>query len=499
MSKSTREMPYHSVAISALAALWLTACGGGGGGGEVTAAPAPGSSTVEAPAAGPAAGPAPAPSTSSVRITALTQQAAPNTDYTVAATAAGTVVVTLPPSASLQVNDTVSVTGESANSWRIAQNAGQTVSTTNLSGNTAIGQSWSPTNTPQPWHWLASNAAGDVLVALANLGQINVSTDAGASWTQVGPVRTWISVDMTPSGDKMVALAFGGEMFISNDRGANWTQATHPALAENGSFNREWESVAISDDGMRIAAAVLRDDFAGTAGPIYLSTDGGVTWAASSAPSLEWRGITMSPNGQLLTAVALGIGGRVYNSNDGGVTWVLSGDTVDRDWYRVAASADGQTIAAAEHIGGRLYISRDRGATWTLVTSTPAGDYTTVAMSADGQVIAASVTGERTPGVADGAVYLSTNGGASFAPLTMPGTDDNWRALAMSTDGNMLVAGTGRFTSTPGQLYTSRSNRTMTGTLGSLTGGQGNSVQLQYLGNGQFRVISSAGGAFSIR
>lgn len=492
MSNSTREMPYQSIAISALAALWLTACGGGGGGGEVTAAPAPGPQNVTAPA----------PATSSVRITALAQQAAPNTDYTVAAASAGTVVVTLPPSAALQVNDTVSVTGESANSWRIAQNAGQTVATTNLSGNTSIGQSWTASNTPQPWHWLASNANGDVLVALANLGQINVSTDAGASWTQVGPTRTWISVDMTPSGDKMVAVAFGGEMFMSTDRGASWNQVTHPALAETagttaGSFNREWESVAISDDGMHIAAAVLRDTVAGTAGPIYLSHDGGVTWAASSAPSAEWRGITMSPNGQLLTAVA--IGGRVYTSNDFGATWTASpGDTANRDWYRVASSADGQTIAAAEHIGGRMYITHDRGASWTLA-GTPAGDYTTVAMSADGRVIVASITGERTPGVPDGAVYLSTNGGASFTAMPMPGTDDNWRAVAMSADGNMLIAGTGTFTSTPGQLYTSRSNRTMTGALGSLTGGQGNSVQLQYLGDGQFKVLSSAGGAFSIR
>jgi hypothetical protein len=422
----------------------------------------------------------------------------------VAATSAGTVVVTLPPTASLQVNDTVSVTGESANSWRIDQNAGQTVSTTNLSGNTAIGQSWIATNTPQPWHWLASNAAGDVLVALANLGKINVSTDAGATWTQVGPDLTWISVDMTPSGDKMVAVAYGGGLYISTDRGATWNQAMAPNLMETtggfaGTYNREWESVAISDDGTRIAAAIIRDVPGNSRGAIYTSADGGTTWTEQlGAPSIEWRGITMSPNGQLLTAVA--IGGRIYTSDDFGVTWTASpGDPTDRDWYRVASSDDGQTIVAAEHIGGRLYITHNRGASWTMVTSTPAGDYTTVAMSADGQVIAASVTGESTPGVQDGAVYLSTDGGATFAAMPMPGTDDNWRAVAMSTDGNMLIAGTGRFTSTNGQLYTSRSNRTMTGTLGSITGGQGNNVQLQYLGDGKFRVLNSAGGAFSIR
>ena len=411
-----------------------------------------------------------------MRITGLTQQAQPNVSYTVAATVAGTVTITLP--ATLAVGDKVSVLGESSNSWQIAQNGGQTVSTTNLSGNVATGQSWTAAGTTaQPWHWLASNAAGDVLVALANLGGIYVSTDAGANWSMVNIARTWISVDMTPSGNKMVAVAYGGEMFISTDRGTTWTPVAGLAT------NAEWESVVISDDGNRIVASVYN-------GSIYTSADGGATWTERTAAGTRlWRGLAASADGMRLTAVAAG--DRVYTSDDAGVTWTPTpGDTAIRDWYRVGSSADGQVIAAAEHIGGGLYLSSDRGASWRLA-NTPGGDYTTVTVSDNGQVIAASITG--------GTVHLSTDGGATFTALTMPGTDNNWRAVAMSADGNMLIAGTGTFTATPGLLYTSRSNRTMTGTLGSITAGQNDAVELRYLGDGRFEVLSSSGGPFAIR
>jgi hypothetical protein len=55
------------------------------------------------------------------------------------------------------------------------------------------------------------------------------------------------------------------------------------------------------------------------------------------------------------------------------------------------------------------------------------------------------------------------------------------------------------FGATTGQLYTSLGNRTEMGTLGSITGGQGQTAELEYIGDGQFRVRSSSGGAFTIQ
>jgi hypothetical protein len=75
-------------------------------------------------------------------------------------------------------------------------------------------------------------------------------------------------------------------------------------------------------------------------------------------------------------------------------------------------------------------------------------------MSADGQAIAATITnGESTSTV--GSVQFSTNGGASFTAVAMPGTDTHWRTVAMSADGKQLVVAAGTYTQSAGQLYTS--------------------------------------------
>jgi hypothetical protein len=102
---------------------------------------------------------------------------------------------------------------------------------------------------------------------------------------------------------------------------------------------------------------------------------------------------------------------------------------------------------------------------------------------------------------APGRVLLSTDSGASFAPVTMPGSDTDWRAIAMSADGDKMAAAAGDFQLNPGTglLYTSQGDRTSIGSTGSITGGQNDSVTLQYLGNGQWSVPASTGGPFTIQ
>ena len=97
-------------------------------------------------------------------------------------------------------------------------------------------------------------------------------------------------------------------------------------------------------------------------------------------------------------------------------------------------------------------------------------------------VFAATLTNATTgAGAPTGSVQVSRDGGATFAPLAMPGTDTHWRAVALSEDGNALTVAAGTFTAVTGQLYTSVGNRTSYGA-GSLSGGQGASVDLVYEG-----------------
>jgi len=422
--------------------------------------------------------------------------------YIVAATVAGTVTITLPPAP--QVGDTVSVTGQSANSWRIAQNAGQTVLTSGMAGNVAPGESWTPRLAPKVWHWLSSNSTGEVLLAgEAAGGLLNTSVDGGVNWTTGNsPGGIWISSDMSASGDRMVAVQYGGDLYMSTDRGTTWTAvpSTDPGVNLSG---QPFESVNISQDGQRIVAAVQN-------GPLYVSSNAGQNWVAGTMAAATltawWRAVDGSADGMIV--MAADHNGAIYRSTDGGLTWSLrnvtvGGVPVSDNWYRLKISDDGSVITAVGNTfggatgGTGIYVSRDAGLTWTRA-HTLVADYTAIAMSGDGQVI--GVTASNLSGGSTGRVLRSTDGGATFAPLTMPGTDTNWRAIATSSDGNKLAVAAGLFAgSVVGQLYTSLGNRTEMGILGSITGGQGLSAELEYVGNGQFRVRSSGGGTFSIQ
>ena len=405
----------------------------------------------------------------------------------------------------------MSVTGQSANAWMLAQNAGQTVFTSGMSGNVAPGTAWTARLAPRIWHWISSDATGNVIVAGEAGGPLNTSTDGGQTWTTGNsPNSIWISSDMTPGAERIVAVQYGGGFYTSTDRGATWTQFTSAAVNLG---SQAYESVSISQDGRRIVAVVQN-------GPILVSADGGASWsqgtAAGSAAPLTgwWRAVDSSADGMSL--IAADQNGPVYRSADGGFTWSpanvsVGGVAAPDNWYRVKMSSDGRTIAlvgnsfGGANAGRGIYVSHDGGASWARPASLVA-DYTAAAVSGDGQVITVTVSNPNpnqpagTVARASGRVLRSTDGGATFSALAMPGSDTDWRAVGMSADGNQLAVAAGLFTTAEaGQLYTSLGNRTSFGTQGSITGGQGLSAELVYLGNGQFSVRSSGGGAFTIR
>lgn len=380
---------------AALAALWLTACGGGGGSDSPVAVNPPPAPAPNAPA--PAPTPAPTPATVAI-----------GTSFSVPASLAAT---------------------------------------------------------PKVYHWVSSDAAGQVLLAgEAPSGTLSVSTDGGATWTTPAslPTGVWISSDISATGDRMVAVQYqGGGMFLSTDKGTTWTQVTSPVFPTG---NISFESVTMSQDGQRLAAVIQ-------GGRLVISNNGGTTWSTPTLPvsagttqNLPWRAVDSSADGSVIVAASQD--GQLFRSLDAGVTFKLIVDpagaanptaTVD-NWYRVKVSADGKTIAVAGNTfggapGKGVYVSHDQGATFSNGTSLTI-DYTALTMSADGQTIAATAS---TTGTEAGRVLLSTNGGTSFTVVTPANTNEpNWRAAAMSTDAKKLVVAAGKFsTNTPGQLYVS--------------------------------------------
>ena len=507
-------------ALSLIFVASLAACGGGGGGGDgpaavggpQTASNPPTPSTPSTPSTPPSGG-GEAPSTST-RITGMTQQAKSNTNYTVASTAAGIVNITLP--ASPAVGDTVRIVGESANQWKIAQNAGQVIDTSSLSNTTVTGQTWAVSDaTPRNWWAVASSADGLKLVAatngtiasstgvppLGNDGRIYTSTDGGASWTArvtTGSLPTWSSVASSADGTKLAAVGPGNNIWTSGDSGLTWLPSDIP---------RFWTSISMSANGNQMAAVVEEGPNSAGANPagpvgeglIYLYSRaandafgvGAWTPVKSTVSSFRnWRSITMSADGSRLAAVAHTDGGSpfeaIYRSVDGGAIWTASAQTFENA-YRIRSSADGTRLVMAEGYPagavGRLWTSNDSGANWVRRnTAATTSIYTAVSISSDGSKMLAVQDG--------GLVQASIDSGATW---TARDSGRIWRSVAISSDGNRATA-----LVNGGSSYASRANRTIVGINGGLTGAQNNTITLTYAGEGLFSITASAG-VFSIQ
>ena len=155
------------------------------------------------------------------------------------------------------------------------------------------------------------------------------------------------------------------------------------------------------------------------------------------------------------------------------------------NWDAIASSADGTKLAATA-FGGGIYISLDAGASWTQATNAPAANWSAIASSADGGRLVAAVNG--------GGIYFSANFGATW--IKQPLADQNWKDVTCSADGTKMAAVYNPAGNAGGIYFwqtSAQSAATTVGPNGSLCGGQGSAVELQYIGNGMFMPISLAG------
>jgi hypothetical protein len=320
------------------------------------------------------------------------------------------------------------------------------------------------------WHWTATNPSGTVMLATSIPGDLYISRDNGASWTAQAALPAnamWISADLRDDGQAIVAVALNGGMYRTRDGGASWSRID---TAFNASENLDYESVTVSGDGTHIVAVVMGGATAG--GAIWASTDGTADAPTFAAATLEggatlaswWRAVDSDASGTRV--VAASHNGDVWVSNDSGATFAplpiaVAGTAVQDGWYRLALSRDGNTLALAgnEEFGAGvaagqrssgLYVGRFAAGGWTFArASDVTGNYTRVAIAANAPVLAATLSG------ANGGALVSSNGGASFAPLSTPAGETAWRSIAITGDASHAVLAAGTFFGTPGNLYVS--------------------------------------------
>ncbi len=300
--------------------------------------------------------------------------------------------------------------------------------------------------------WLAP-----LLVGLGGLFTCMNLASAQPWAASTAPSFPWASVAASADGTHLVAVRlsfiFGNGYFIeepapiylSTNAGASWTATSSP--------NDFWASVWSSADGTRlVAASSLYDDgdFIRGSGLIYTSADSGATWTPGSAPVNAWTRVAASADGNKMVAAAAGIGpgwnigdGSIYSSTNSGTSWVKTSAPA-MGWTAVAASADGSKLAA---IGAdpsispyaySIYTSDDSGATWTQ-TSAPMNNWTSLASSADGtKLVGVSALYRVAVFSGDGRIYTSSDSGKTWTATSAP--TNTWQTVAASADGTELVA-----------------------------------------------------------
>src|SRR6185503_17560591 len=289
------------------------------------------------------------------------------------------------------------------------------------------------------------SADGVTMAAAAAFGKLYLSTNSGQTWQSHDVYRNWTGIACSADGRSLVAVdngtnVEGGFIYISKDRGETWTPTEH---------QRTWHFVDSSADGKVLAACVCEANVKGVLvfGYPYVSRDGGVTWKACLTDALRrWTGVAVSKDGRVLCAIndngGVAPGGQFFVSLDGGETWNGRGPT--QFWCRLGMAKSAGTIVTAIRTRPdeiqQLSISHDLGETWRSM-----------------------------------------------------GLRVTWTDVAGSADGRRWIASAGH--SKPGResgLYRSLPT-TQPGAHGAITGAAGTEIELQYAGDGQFRITRARG------
>jgi hypothetical protein len=375
--------------------------------------------------------------------------AQPNTGYIITSASSDPFAVDITMPTNPNVGDIVRISGATRAGWRVIQNSGQRILTTLMEDQSAP---WLNSDIVRAYSAAAFSADGVKAVVAVKGAHVYTSVNGGQIFTVRDSAREWVAVASSADGTKLLAAVNPGRLYTSVDSGVTWNVAT--------ALDRTYSSVASSADGTKLVGAVK-------GGNIFTSNNGGLNWT-TRASVRDWTGVASSADGTKLVAVA----DDIYLSPDSGVTWNPTFNSYT--FTAVACSSNGLAIYAATS-NDQIFKSVDGGASWSYLEGQRA--WNTIACSADGKTVAATV--------ADGQIYYTRDAGEMWAARE---TTRAWSCIAMSADGTRIMAGVDG-----GYLFSLRTT-TMPGSLGGIWCPQGRgSVELQYVGNGEFISLSASG------
>jgi photosystem II stability/assembly factor-like uncharacterized protein len=290
-------------------------------------------------------------------------------------------------------------------------------------------------------------AAGRVFAA-ARSG-LFLSTDGGEDWAGLNypPAASleWyvVAVDPTDPQHVLAANNWEGVILQSHDGGRAWRP-----VSQRPDETMSWRAIAFApSDPATVYAGTSAFFSAGTfddrmpAGGIYVSHDGGTTWASANDALSQDANVTslaVDPHDPQVVYAATGNHG-LLKTTDGGQSWTVINEGLPGSPAALSVTlhpTDSRTVYAGLDRAG-LYRSQDSGETWqpsAAGLNPEASVSDTVFDPTDPQVIYAA---DRFSGV-----YRSTDGGMAWTPINVGLRTRAVNALTMSSDGQHLYAAT---------------------------------------------------------
>lgn len=406
-----------------------------------------------------------------------------NTTATISTTAAFTDVVFDPSNLSTVYAAIGTPTGDVANGVYKSSNGGQTWTRAgNFPGGTANGLirlGVAKTN-PAGQHVVYASVTSPTTGALL---QLYKSTDGGVTWTALSGVPNYLgstgayastlAVDPSNAGIVYAAGGAGANSIIeSRDGGVTWIDLSVGATGDNGphgghhglAFDAQGRLLDVNDGGVwrldnPLAGSVHWTDLTANLGVTQLvgvalsptdvhtlyggSQGNGTDKTTGSAAWTQIRGgdggfVRIDPTNPLTVYHTFGYGsGFLERSDDGGVTWVVKTtgiNAADPGNYDIPYLIDPANASRLILGTNRVYETTNRGDLWVAISTPNTGGWTTNA-----KIDALAVRGSTVYASAGGHIFVTTNDGATWTRIDIPGFADHFAGLAIDPT-NTLIA-----------------------------------------------------------
>lgn len=221
------------------------------------------------------------------------------------------------------------------------------------------------------------------LVAAYEYGRVHMSYNSGVSWVSqtsatLPASASWRSVAISANGLRVAAVEEGGYIYVGSVNVASATTTWSRATAAG---ERDWTCVGISEDGQILYAG---SDF----GFLWGSTDGGQTWQRDVSPvaaGQNWMAVTVRQNrGFAVADFSTQIFRINLDSPPDPTPSVLAVGGLNTNWKAIDCSRDAEVVVAVPS-NGFIHLSTDNGGLWTPLASLGTRPWTSVAVSGDGR------------------------------------------------------------------------------------------------------------------